>query len=306
MTSALHARGVSLAAVVALAVPAAVPAGAQGPGELFPSPFVVEHAVVQTDADGSVFASDPVRDTYGGSWIVSERGDGSRLVVDFARREITEIRPARGTYTVLGFDRMAQLLRELQALEGGGPGLDRSKQTEARPEPQLRVMETGEDAGLKRAASGAAPFEQPGVRSFEVLLEDPSEGTSVRVLQAWFDPRRRFGPAALAALEDLEGGVLGAADGGSATSPARVLALARKTADGALALRTVRPLLPGDDGAGTLEDAASSVEALDVFPGDLLRVPEGFRRAPHPLELMVAHAQREAELRALMGGGSKQ
>ncbi len=65
----------------------------QDPGgsALFARPFVVEHRIVQTDPDGSVFETPPVTDTYGGSWIVSSRPDGSRVIVDFARREITTV-----------------------------------------------------------------------------------------------------------------------------------------------------------------------------------------------------------------------
>jgi hypothetical protein len=56
------------------------------------------------------------------------------------------------------------------------------------------------------------------------------------------------------------------------------------------------------DGAGRVEDVALRVEPLAVLPTDLVTVPEGFKRTAHPLEIMVAHAEREAELRRLMGG----
>ena len=85
-----------------------------------------------------------------------------------------------------------------------------------------------------------------------------------------------------------------------------LLPLARGEADGAVPILTVRSLSSGADGAGSVEDSARRIEALDAFPVDLVSVPEGFRRTPHPLELMVAHAEREAELRRLMGGGSGQ
>src|SRR3954468_13001252 len=88
-------RRFRLAALLALAIPAA--AGAQL-GPLFPEPFRVEHHLVQDDGDGSRFVGEPVTDTYGGSWIVSQRPDGSRLIVDLVRRELTEVRTAKGVY----------------------------------------------------------------------------------------------------------------------------------------------------------------------------------------------------------------
>jgi hypothetical protein len=64
-------------------------------------------------------------------------------------------------------------------------------------------------------------------------------------------------------------------------------------------------MVAGADNAGSIEDVAYRVETIDAVPLDIVTVPEGFRRTPHPLELMVAHAKREAELNALMGGGGR-
>ena len=279
----------------------------QTAGVLFPAAFVVEHGVVQTDADGTVFATEPVTDYYGGSWIVSERADSSRLVVDFVRREITEIRPEAASYTVIGFDRMAGLLRELQAIEGGGAPAAKAAVADSDDEgPRLRVVEAkvGEGSHLKRASQANPLIERPGVRHLQVLRDDPRTGRTATVLDAWFDPQIRFGRTALEALDGFEAEVLGATTGDLKSSPAAALALARGEANGAVPILTVRSLSSDADGAGSVEDSARRIEALDAFPVDLVSVPEGFRRTPHPLELMVAHAEREAELRRLMGGGS--
>ena len=47
-------------------------AAAQG-AELFPTPFLVEHQLIQQDPDGSVFVAPAVTDTYGSSFVVSQR-----------------------------------------------------------------------------------------------------------------------------------------------------------------------------------------------------------------------------------------
>jgi hypothetical protein len=281
--------GVATAAAVLLAVSVAA---AQEPGALFPQPFVVEHAVVQTDADGSVFETEPVQDTYAGSRIVSERADGSRLIIDFARREITEVRPDVGRYTVIDFDRMADLLRELDALEQGTPTTNPKAAGFDAP-PQLRVQEVQDASAAKSSTS-------PELRRYRVLHQRVEPGDEVAVLDAWFDRSLRFGDRALAALEDLEVNVLGAARP-SAVSP-RALAAARAAAEGAVAMRTVRPLAPAEPSAGSVEDAALRVERVDAVPAELFTVPDGFERGPHPLELMVAHARSEAELNRRMGG----
>jgi hypothetical protein len=281
-------------------------ASAQEPGLLFPVAFTVEHSVVQTDADGSVFAADPVVDTYAGSWIVSERADGSRLVIDFARREITEIRPADGRYTVITFDRMAELLRELDALEGAPRTADKSIAT-ANAEPDLRVEEIGasEFVATKSLQIDAPLFARNGVRHLRVSVAGLEKRGGDVVLDAWFDPDIRFTSRALGALEDFERDVLGAVAGPQTSPGLRSTALARREADGALPIRTVRPLVPGIGSAASVEDRALRVEVLETVRSDLVVVPEGLRRSPHPLEVMVAHARREAELRSLMGGGAR-
>lgn len=280
-------------AAAALSLLAVCVAAAQEPGALFPQPFVVEHAVAQTGADGSVFTTEPVRDTYAGSRIVSERADGSRVIIDFARREITEVRATEGRYTVIGFDRMADLLRELDALEHGSSTAGAKA---ARPvnTPQLRVEEVRDASDSKRAGARDATH-------YRVLQHLEDSGDEVAVLEAWLDPSLRLSGRALAALEDLELNVLGAARP-SAVAP-RALAAARAAAGGAIAVRTVRPLAFADSASGTVEDAALRVETLETVAAELFTVPDGFERTPHPLELILAHQRSEAELNRRMGGG---
>ncbi len=291
-------RRVTVSALVAVA--ATMPAlftAAQDSGPLFPSPVAVTHSVVHNEPDGSVWVSDPVTDTYGGSWIVSERADGSRLILDFTRREITEVRPDKGTYTVLGFERLAQLLRDYAALEG--PARDAA--AKAAGEPELVVVEIG-DAAVPRAkalsGSEVMAAARSGVRHFQVRLSADAAAESP-VLEAWADGGLRFPERALDVIDDFERDVLSAAAPDPPLSM-KAAALARREAGGGVLLMTRRAMVAGRPETGTVEDVATRIEPLPAVPKALLNVPDGFRRVPHPLEMMVAHAEREAELRSLM------
>ncbi|HSL81886.1 MAG TPA: hypothetical protein VLF66_03870, partial [Thermoanaerobaculia bacterium] len=293
------------ALLAALAVPA--PATAQG-GPLFPEPFVVEHRLVQTDGDGERFETEPVTDYYGGSWIVSVRPDGSRLVVDLARREVTEVRPDRGVFWSLDFGRLAELTeRAAQAQwrkragapdEAPAPASLGAKEAPA----ELVVQELPAGGTVARRSGGSATAAvataPPGVRRLRVVdatrAEDPDAGVEV-----WLDPSVRMRPAALAALTALETALAGGRGGekGDGGPPvARHLAAARSHAAGAVPVRTIRTLGSGPPSARVrLEDVTSRLEPLDDFPEELVAVPEGLRRAPHPLEGVVAFLEDEAE-----------
>ncbi len=273
----------------------------QTSGGLFPSPFLVEHSVIITEPDGGSFTSDPVVDHYGGSMIVSVRADGSRLIVDFARRELTEIRPSSGTYTVITFDRFAQLSREYQSLEG--PPVVKSSGEDAL-EIEFQVSEIDPAGSTKMATAKALStsggvLDRHGLRRIEVTVSTDGEPAAKPALEAWVDSSHRFSPRAMDAVEDFELEVLGATTDERGIVPLKVLATARRHADGAVPVITARPMLQG---GGLIEDVATRIETLDGFPTDLVSIPEGFQRTAHPLELMVAHAEQEAELRRLMSG----
>lgn len=279
---------------------AAMNSAAQEAGTLFPKPFVIEHAVIQTDADGSVFETEPVTDTYVGSRIISQRSDGSRMIIDFARREITDIRTADGRYAVIGFERMADLLRELRVLEKGASP-EAEKFADVDGPPRFRVVEADRATATKSSVTPGSPAERAGVRHLRVLYQKNEKGTETPVLDVWFDPQLRVGTRGMNALEEFELEVLSAA-AANAISP-QALAAARREAAGAVPVLTVRSLRPGTNISGTIEDVARRVEAVEAVPVELFTVPDGFERVPHPLELMVAHERREAELNLLMGGG---
>lgn len=140
-----------------LALRVVVPAAAQpSAGTLFPTPFVVEHQLIQTDADGTVYYSEPVRDTYGGSWLVSERADGSRLIIDLSRRQLTEIRPADGKFWTIDFDRLARLHADLVAAEDA----DVQRLLDDMEAKNARLL------GSRDLAADKAP---------EILVEEPSD-----------------------------------------------------------------------------------------------------------------------------------
>jgi hypothetical protein len=274
------------------------------PGGLFPRPFVVEHQVIITDSDGSTFAGEPVADHYGGSMIVSVRPDGSRLIVDFARRELTEIRPASGTFAVITFDRMAQLTLDLQLFEGPTGDLKRGGRV---PDASFVVTEVASNTAaalatpkaieLATAARGGAAE----LRRLDVAEIDEA-GDLQPVVELWLDSSIRLSAPALDAMENFELQVLGAAAGEAQLVPLKAVATARRHSGGALPVATARAQ---GIGAGRFEDVALRVESLDALPIELVTIPEGFDRTPHPLELMVAHADRERELRRLMGSTAR-
>ncbi len=285
----MNGRGLRRAAVaVVLAVSAAV-AGAQ---ELFPEPFAITHQLVHTQDGATVLRSPPVTDSYGGSWVVSEREDGSRLVVDLARRELTEIRPEAGTYWRISFDRLAELVRRLDRAERGPRDLSAA---EASSPPDLRVVEAEHD---ERAARTVSPVvHRRGARKVRVLRAERE------VLEAWVDPELRMTPEAVAALGELERTVLSPGGGPAAQAVDAV----RRSSGGFVPVATRRPLrVEGEaEPVGTIADVALEVTRLQRFPAEMVTVPDGLRSVPHPMELMVAHAEREAELRRATAGSGR-
>lgn len=276
---------------------------AEGPGAIFPTAFVVEHALTQIDGDGSSFEAETIKDTYGGSWIVSERPDGSRLVIDFARREVTEIRPTEGRYSVIGFERMAELLGDLQAFKNGSSTAEKRARAGAE-EPVLRVDEiaASDTLPVKRSSVGGALLEAPGTSHLRIVREGSDGMPDQNVLDVWFDTNVRFSQRSLDALEAFEVEVLGAAGDASSLVEARAMAIARRSAGGRLPLLTIRRLAGGGDSSGSVEDVVLGVTEIPVVPSDLVIISDGLHRTPHPLEVMARYARREAELDRLMGG----
>lgn len=303
---------------IATALAIAIPAGAQpGPGPLFPEPFRVAHHLVQEDGDGSRFVGEPVVDTYGGSWIVSERPDGSRLIVDLARRELSEVRPDRGVYWTVSFDRFAELQSQLRAAQGLAAKAEKNPKAAPIPNPappELVVTEvtgvTGDGGKSAAGTSAASLADRPGVQRLRVTRKATGQGSGKAavepLLDVWVDPSLRLTPAALGAVSSLETTLTGPdATDISKVSPVRSLAAARVHAGGAFPVRTVRPLAaPG----GQVEDVATRLDRLDRFPSELVEIPEGLRRVPHPLEAVVRFLEEDAERNAAMAGrrtGSK-
>jgi len=197
---------------VALLASATVQLHAQRAEPLFPAPFLVEHHVVQSDPDGTTSATDAVTDYYGGSWLASVRPNGSRLVVDFSRRELTEIRSEGSTYATLSFDRFAELQARLRATRtpgpvSGGEAADgaagvRSAATSANA--PIVVEDLGKTAGT-RITVGAAST----ASSAEVVRMRVTAGVGSPAVEVWCDRRVRLTERARAALAELEEEVLG-------------------------------------------------------------------------------------------------
>jgi hypothetical protein len=363
-----------VAALLAAALPLA-PAEGQT-GSLFPEPFRVEHHAEIDHGDGEVFVGDTVVDTYGGSWIVSERSDGRRLILDLARRELTEVRPSSGTYSTLAFGRLAEVSERLRLAQG------LLRPEDLRPDDAASTASSERAAagrGRRDAGSGAAGTDDPAAA--ELVVVDVAGGSTaggasrttpnagpvtglsgaggtlrhLRVtrrdgaapaaaLEVWVDPSLRLTPAALEALESFEAEVLGvrldhagAAGAGTdiasaarelATAPGRFLAAARRQSGGAFPVRTVRPLVSTPDRAalagveetpaagrrsrltttaeprplGSVADVVTRLERLDRFPSELLQIPDGLRRVPHPLEVTASYLEDERERDAALAG----
>lgn len=255
--------------------------GVDGSGALFPVPFTVEHALLQTDADGSQFRTDTVADTYGGSHLVSVRPGGSRVIVDFVRREITEVSVEKSTYWTLSFSQMGELSRRLARAEQR-PSAVSARAPNATVKQDIRVEEVS-GVGRDRLAAPGGPAPRVGTRHFRASVEN---GPSADV---WVDGTVRLSRAALDALESFEKDALGSA-AAPMVSPAQLVGAARR-AGGAVPVRVRRTL---GAGGGTSDDTALSLTLLPVFPQKLLVIGDGFRRVPSPLEVMVAFAEEEA------------
>jgi hypothetical protein len=123
---------------------------------------------------------------------------------------------------------------------------------------------------------------RPGTRHFRASTAD---GVSADV---WVDGTIRLSRAALDALEAFEKDALGA---GGGASPSRLVAAARRAAEGAIPVRVRRPLTAA---GGVSEDVVTALAPLPAFPQKLLAIGDGFRRVASPLEEMVAFAEDEA------------
>lgn len=258
---------------------------------LFPTPFVVEHRMVQTGSDGEEYHTETVTDTYGGSWLVSARANGTRTVVDFARREVMEIDPSKGTYWVLSFSRMAELRDRLERAEGGAPAKRSAPTAAAAPKATIRVEESDESA---TRGARPAPLGRASVRHLRAFSEPGTAGVDV-----WVDGAVRLSAEAREALLRFESDALGAATR-SAAEPtvADLIDAVREKTNGAFPVRTRRPVAASDAAAGLIEDEVTRLETLPAFPQKLVAAGPGFRRIASPLETMVAFAEDDAALRA--------
>lgn len=295
--------------VIALGLAAlAAPFAAAADGPLFPTPFLIEHQLLQIDPDGAVLAAPPVVDHYGGSWIVTVRPDGGRTVLDLARHELTTIDPAGGVYSVLSFGRFGELAARLRRAEGVAPDLKSGAAGAAADDPvELRVARLAADAASLTGTrppdrAAAALLRQPQVVHLRVTAVGDAAADGGATLDAWVDSRIRLSAGALTALEDLEAALAGGPTSANTASFAALLAAARREAGGALVLRTVRPAVLGGDPAvvGLVEDVTLRLEIGVPLPPDLVAMPEGLERVPHVLESAAAWAEDEADLRRRM------
>ena len=67
-------------------------------------------------------------------------------------------------------------------------------------------------------------------------------------------------------------------------------------------MRTLRPLAA----SGQVEDVTTRLERLERFPNELVQIPEGLRRVPHPLEAAVRFLEEDAERNLVMSGAKRE
>jgi hypothetical protein len=275
----------SLLVVLLLGASAARTRAADAPAAaLFPAAFSVEHEVVQTGPGGDTFRTQPVVDTYGGSTLVSVRPGGSRVIVDFAQRTVTEVSVEKSTYWTLTFSQMGDLARRLARADERplAASVASARASNVAVPQDIRVEDVG-DSARETLAAADVPAPRAGARHLRASV---ANGASADV---WVDGTVRLSPSALDALESFEKDALGAA-ALPGVSPTQLVAAARRAA-GAVPVRVKRPLSAA---GGTVEDAVTSLTPLPAFPQKLLAIGDGFRRVASPLEEMVAFAEDEA------------
>jgi len=280
---------------------AGVPALPAQTGPLFPEPFRVEHHVVQDDGDGSRFVTDPVVDTYGGSWLVSERSDGSRLIVDFARREVSEVDTGRGIYWTVGFSQLGDLMARAARGQGLIPEQAvQAQEKQAGSEEAPIVVEELPALGRRSSAPVNEAWTRTVVRRFRVSAGDRPEET----LELWIDPTIHLAPAAQAAIASFESELRRGA-GAAAELSQKMAAAARTQAGGGFTVRQVQAFALGplsETATGRLEDVTTRIERVESLPLELVTIPEGLARIPHPLEQVVRFLAGEEERRRMMSG----
>jgi hypothetical protein len=280
----------------------AFPLGAQtASAVVFPRAFVVEHQRFETTSDGSTFTTDPVTDYYGGSWLVSVRPNGNRVILDFARHEITEVDVAKGSYWTLTFRQMGDLRQRLQRAEER-PANEAAQQarsaTAAAGKNEIQIREISEKGNTEgRNPLGSSSSGGPGVRHLRVSSKGSAD------VDVWVDPSLPLGPAALTVLEAFENDALGATAHRESRTAGEMVAAARRAAQ-ALPIRTHSLSLSLEErsrGGSSYEDIALRAEPLPALPAKLLKIGDGFRRVSSPLEVMVAFAEEEAAHRSRGG-----
>jgi hypothetical protein len=275
----------SLLVVLLLGASAARTRAADAPAAaLFPAAFSVEHYVVQTDPSGDSFRAQPVVDTYGGSTLVSVRPGGTRVIVDFGKRTVTEVSVEKSTYWTLTFSQMGDLSRRLAKADErpSAPPAASLRSAAAVVSQEIRVEDVA-DTGRDRLAAPGSSAPRAGARHLRAFVMN---GPSADV---WVDGTVRLSGPALDALESFENDALGS--GAARVAPARLVAAARRAANGAIPVHVRRPLAAG---GGSAEDVVTSLTPLPSVPQKLLVIGDGFRRVASPLEEMVAFAEDEA------------
>lgn len=271
----------NISKILSLAMVLSAPVAAQPAA--FPQPFMVERQVRQTAPDGGdVFQTAPSKEYYFGNHLAILRSDGTKALVDFEKREYSEIDPKGGTYWTLSFSRLGELRERIRAAEGPETKPEKSATLASKPAVRIEALPPGGKANLKAQ----------GTRRLRASIDG-----SANWAEATYDDSIPFGEKAIAALESLESAFTGGTKGDPARTGELISAL-RAAGKGAFMVRFEKPLVVKDGlAAGKSEDVVLDWSRLEKAPVEYLRIPENLKRIPSPLETLAVFAEEEAELK---------
>lgn len=286
-------------AAVALASAAPLLGQGQASQALFPSAFVVERSLRELGPGDTVeHQTAPVTEYYGESYLVAVRQGDDRTIVDFARREITEVQISKGTYWVLSFSRMRELRERLARAEAPRDAAPKSATTPAvtKETAVIKVEEVkdGPKVPGRQVTSTSSSSSSTGLRHLRAFVEGGPDSVDV-----WHDGSIVIGLKGREALRAFESEALGdLVPRAGRASLADLMAAAREQAGGAVPVITRRPLLDRDgrDTGRVMEQIGTRLASLPAFPKKLLLLPETLKRVPSPLETLVSFAEDEAAL----------
>lgn len=272
----------SIPKVLSLAVFLTAPVAAQPVA--FPQPFSVERQVRQIAPEsGETFQTPPATEYYFGNHLAIVRANGTKALIDFERREYTEVDLKRGTYWTLTFSRLGELRERIRAAENPEGQPEKSATLASKPDVKIDQL----------PAAGKPNLKTTGTRRLRASIDGGANWA-----EATYDDSIPFGEKAVAALETLDSAFTGGPKA-DPTRTAELISALRSAGQGAFVVRFEKPLsVRGGRALGKSEDIVLDWKRLEKAPVEQLRIPENHKRIPSPLETVAVFAEEEAELKS--------